>query len=243
MTPPPVSRTDLAMSGRDEVDTGDVQADDQRRASCDLGIVRVDLVGPVDRRAAGGEVGGGAQHHPLAGRGHALGREAGALQIFGDERVDLDAGHHLLVAIAAPRILVHQLHQLRDGAAAVADDGSGDAFGNRDQFAIDDEDAVVVAGEILLHDDGRSLGLLLRLGEAEAQALLVRDGGGDAAAVIAVQRLGHDGVAQPPRRPQRVLLIAHDQAARDRDAVVAQQVLGEVLVACDLGGDQSRSGR
>ena len=54
--PPPVSRTGVRDVGADEVDAGDVEADDARRGLRDLDVVRVGLHRPVDGRAAGGHV-------------------------------------------------------------------------------------------------------------------------------------------------------------------------------------------
>ena len=67
-------------------------------------------------------------------------------------RVELEPRQHLLVADAAARILVHDLDELRDRVLAVADDVPGRAAGRGDQFAVDDEQAVVVAFEEGLDD-------------------------------------------------------------------------------------------
>jgi hypothetical protein len=165
-------------------------------------------------------------------------RQPRSFEKLADVRVDLDPGHHLFVADAATRILVHLLDQLLDRVHAVADDMGGDALGDRDQLAVDHQDAVVVALEELLDDDVAALGLAQRLVEAEAELLFRSDADRDAAAVIAVERLGDERVAQPARLPHRLLGRAHDDAARHRDAVVVEQLLGLILVARDIDRDQ-----
>ena len=62
-------------------------------------------------------------------------------------RVDGDAGQDLLVADAAPGIGVGDLDQLGDGVRAVADDVRRHPLGDRDDLIVDDEDAVVLAGD------------------------------------------------------------------------------------------------
>src|SRR3954452_13418734 len=101
------------------------------------------------------------------------------------------------MAVAAAGIAIHLLDQLADRADAVADHLRRDTLGDRDHAAVDDQDAVVVAGEEALDDDDAPLGLGLRRAEAEAELLLAGDADGDAAAVIAVERLGHQRVAKP----------------------------------------------
>jgi hypothetical protein len=96
----------------------------------------------------------------------------------------------------AARVLVHLVDQLLDRVDAVADDMGGHALGNRDQLAVDHQDAVVIALEELLDDDVAALGLAQRFVEAEAELLLRLDADGDAAAVIASSGLGDQGLAQ-----------------------------------------------
>jgi hypothetical protein len=137
------------------------------------------------------------------------------------------------------RILVHLFDQLADGGDAVARHLRGDTLGDGHHLAVHDEDPVVVAGEELLDDHVAAvLRLALRLAEAEAELLLILDADGDAAAVIAVERLHHQRVAQPPRLAHRIVLAPHDDAARDGDSALVEQLLGEVLVAGELGRDE-----
>ena len=98
--------------GGEEVDAADVEADGADGADRHLAVVGVDHVGDVDGRAAGRQVGGGAQEDDLARGRHRvlvvalLGQHALGLL------VELEPGQHLLVADAAARVLVHDLDQL-----------------------------------------------------------------------------------------------------------------------------------
>ena len=58
--------------GGDQVDPGHVEPDDHRRLPRDLGVVRVDLVGAVDRGAAGAHVAGLLQLDVLARAGNGV---------------------------------------------------------------------------------------------------------------------------------------------------------------------------
>ena len=97
---------------------------------------------PVERRKTCSPAGG----HGLAG-----------VALLGQHRlglvVELEPREHLLVADAAPRIVVHLVHQLRDRVHAVADHVAGHALGDRHQLAVDHQHAVVVAGDEALDDD------------------------------------------------------------------------------------------
>ena len=108
--------TDFAVGQRDvlreEVDAADIKADRLDRAHRHVAVVRVDDVRDVGRRAARREVRGRAQVHLAPGLRHRLRREPGARKHHLGLVVDLEAGQDLLVADAAPRILVHDLDQL-----------------------------------------------------------------------------------------------------------------------------------
>ena len=90
-------------------------------------------------------------------------------------RVDLEPRQHLLVADAAARVLVHDLDQLRDRVLAVADDVARRAARRRDQLAVDDEQAVVVALEVGLDDHrARVLARALRSRVATSSSVVRR---------------------------------------------------------------------
>jgi hypothetical protein len=57
------------------VDAGDVETDDRGGHLASGDVVRMDLVGPVDRRAAGGQIRGAAKENCLILRRHEVERE------------------------------------------------------------------------------------------------------------------------------------------------------------------------
>ena len=154
-------------------------------------------------------------------------------------RVDLEPRQHFLVADAAARVLVHDLDQLRDRAAAVADDVARRAAGRGDQFAVHDQEAMVVALEVGL-DDHRAR-VLLRALEAGHDFRVARQADRDAAAVVAVVGLGHDREAEPVRGAHRLALALHQLLARHRQAERGEDAVGLFLVARELDRDVRRA--
>ena len=227
--------------GADEVDAGDVEADHPGRLLGDLDVLRVRLEGAVDRDATGRHVAGEGELHHLS-----LGRYVGhRVALLADQLdrgvVDLDPGQHLLVADAAARVGVRGVDQLLDGRGAVAGDRGGHPLGDRGDPAVDDQAAVVLADDQRLHDDHAAPGLLVGDRERRAHVVLVLEVEADAAAVVAVERLDHDRVADPLRRPDGLVGGAHGVLLRDREAGGAEQPGGEVLVGGDV--DRDRGGR
>ena len=142
-----------------------------------------------------------------------------------------DAGQHLLVADAAPGIGVGDLDQLGDRVRAVADDVGRHPLGDRDDLIVDDQDAVVLAGDEASRP--RRAGAALVVGDREeARAPRPRrEVDAYAAAVIAVERLEHDRVADPRarRRPPR-RRCAPIAGARHGDADLVQEALVSSLL-------------
>ena len=138
----------------DEVDAGDVEPDHHGRLAGDLLVVGMNVVGSVDRGAAGAHVAGALEWHDLSLLGDIGEREAVPLQRFHRLTVDRDAGEDLLVTDAAPRIAVRDVDQLLDRVLAIADDMRRNALGHRDDLVVDDQDAVVEPfDEALDHHD------------------------------------------------------------------------------------------
>ena len=224
--------------GGEEVDAADVEADGADGADRHLAVVGVDDVGDVDRRAAGRQVGGGAQVDDLA-----LGRDGVlVVALLGQHAlgllVELEPGQHLLVADAAARVLVHDLDQLLDRALAVADDVAGHALGGGDQLAVDHQQAMVEAFEEALDQHGAAV--LAGGGEGRLDLLLVHQADADAAAMIGVERLDHDREADAPGGRGRVLGVVDHALLGHGQAEIAQQPDGLLLVRGELDRDVRR---
>ena len=225
--------------GGNEVDPGNVEADHLRRAPGDIDIVRMDHIRAVDRRSSGRQVGGRPQDHIPAPLGNAVQAQSLQLDMVEQFGIDPDAGHHSLMAVAAARVAIHGFDELRDRRDAVAGHAGRHAPGHGDHLAVDDEDAMIGALEKLLDDHAPAVAGGGR--ETEAQLVGGADAGGDAAAVIAVDRLGDERKTESFRHGFGLFGAAHHLAARHGDAAFAEQLLGCVLVAGQLDRNQWRA--
>ena len=122
---------------------------------------------------------------------------------------------------------------------AVADHVRGHPLGDRGEPAVDDQAAVVAAGDVGLHDHPAAAGLLLGDRERLADVLGVLQVEADAAAVVAVERLDDDGVADPLGHRGRLVGGAHRLLLGHRQAGRTEQPGGEVLVGGHVDGDRA----
>jgi hypothetical protein len=215
------------------VHAGDVQAHHLGGQADAVGDFWVHLVRAVD-----GDIAVALHQHPVAGRRHAVGREALALQVEQDHRVlaHVQAVERVVFGGAAARVGVDlQVDQLRDGVLAVAGDPGRLAARGGDELAAHDEQPVFAAGDATLHHHlaaflgGQAVGRLdvVLLGQVERHA----------AAVVAVGGLDGHRAAHVLRRGPGRLGAVDDLALGHRHAAALQQRLGEVLVAGDGLGD------
>ena len=141
---------------------------------------------------------------------------------------------------APPGVGVGDVDQLGHGVLAVADDVGRHPLGDGLHPATHDEAAVVAAGDEGLHHHAAPAGLALGDVEGGADGVGAAEVQAHAAAVVAVQRLDDDRVADPVGRRDRGLHRAHRLAARHRQPRRREQLGGEVLVAGDV--DRERAG-
>ena len=120
----------------------------------------------------------------------------------------------------------------------VADHVGRHPLGDRDHPAVDDQAAVVLAGHERLDDHAAAAGLLLRDREGLADVVLVLQVEAHAAAVVAVERLDHDRVADPAAAGHCLVGRAHRLLLGHRQAGRAEQPGGEVLVGGDVDRDR-----
>jgi hypothetical protein len=224
----------------DQVDPGHVEADDHRRLAGDLGVVGVDVVGPVDGGAAGRHVAGPLEQDASARLRDIVQRQPLASEGLHRLRVDGDPGQDLLVADAAAGVGVGPLDQLGDGPLAVADDVGRHPLGDGDDLVGDHQDPVVLAGDEGLDEDGAVAALPPGGREGLADGGLVRQVDHHPPAVVAVERLQHDRVAEAAGGGDRLLLPADHRRAGDGDADLVQHPVGQLLVAGHLDGGVAR---
>jgi hypothetical protein len=190
-------------------------------------------VGHVGGGAAGRQVGVVAQHHALAARGHAVGREALRFEPADGDVVQPDLGERGGVALAAARVEVHGVHQLAHRGAAVADHLRRIAPRGGHQPVAHHQQAEVEAGQELLD---HHLAVHGRRVVGREQFLARVDVDRDALALVAVLRLHHDRQADLVGGRPAVFGAAHGPAQRHRHAGGVEQLLGQFLVLRDRFG-------
>ncbi len=211
--------------------------DDHRRLPGDLGIVGVDVVGAVDGGAAGAHVAGLLELNVLPGRGNGVELEPLTGQRLQCQLVDRDAREHLFVADAATRIGIRELHQLTDRLLAVADDVSRHPLGDGHDAFVDDEDAIVPAGDEPL-DQHQAIPAFAGGGrEAVPHGVFRGKVQADTPAVIAVERFEHDRVADPPGGGDRLVDGTGHLPSWRRHADVLEEPVRQVFVAGDGVGN------
>ena len=98
------------------------------------------------------------------------------------------------MAYAPTGVFIYLVDELLNGAFAIAHHGGGGALGGGNQLAIHHQQAEVEALDELLHN--YSPRISLRGLEAGGSILPTHDADGSPLAVVAVERLGHDGEAE-----------------------------------------------
>ena len=126
-----------------------------------------------------------------------------------------------------------------DRAAAVADHVARHALGGGDQLAVDHQQPVVEALEEAL--DQHRAAVLAGDGEGRLDLLGLGQPDADAAAVVAVERLDHDRVADPPGRADGILGVVDHALLGHRQAEIAEQPAGLLLVGGQLDRDVRRA--
>ena len=204
--------------GADQVDAGDVEADDLRGQLGELDVVGVRLLGPVDADPAGAHVAGALEVDARAARRHVGQLEALLARVPDRLLVELDAGQHLLVADPSSWIGIGDLDQLRQRMLAVALDVCGNALRDGAQDAVDDQASIVVADQVRLHDHRAAPALGACGSEAGTHRLLVVEVEHDAAPVVAVERLDRHGHADVRGGGHGGILVADQLGPGDRHA-------------------------
>ena len=166
------------------------------------------LVPPVDRLAFL------PQRHGLPGR-HGAGPQPAAGQVADGRVVQRDPGQLAGVAVTAPGIGIGLVDELPDGAGAIAGDRGRPELGGGHHPAVDDEYAVVQAGDERLHDHRRVRGAGLRVGRLGRGRC--GDADGDTGAVASVSRLDHYWSAEQLEQPGRLPRAARDPSAGHRE--------------------------
>ncbi|EEF26373.1 conserved hypothetical protein, partial [Ricinus communis] len=220
-----------------QVDAGDIQPDLAGCAHAHGERFRRQAVGHILRRAAAGQVGVAAHDDAAAGLRHAVEVQPLRGQRGLGVTIQRDAGQDVGVAFAACRITVFQLHQLAHGGFTVADDRRRAAQRGGHHALAGHQDAVVVAGDVALDDDGAAM--FARALKSQFHFVRGAAAGRDAAPVVAVQWLDRHQAVNVAGGAQRLLQRAHADTFRHRYAGFLQQRLGQLLVRRDADRDMA----
>ena len=203
--------------------------------------LRVDDVGDVRGRPARRKVRSLPQEDHLALVRHRVEGHASFGQDFPLAVAHLDPGEHVLMADAAPGVLVHHVDQVADRRPPVAHDVGRKAPGCGAELAVNHEQAMVRPRDHLLDEHAASL----RRGD--------REGGFDllgrlevhrhAAAVVAVRRLHDDRPADLLRRADGIIRVPRIGLLRHGQAEVAEKRQRGLLVLGEVDGDAARVAR
>ncbi len=142
----------LGNVGGKKIHAADIEANGADGTDRHVAIVRVDDVGHIRCRTAGGQVGGGAQVDDAVLLRHACRRHLHACHHHVGLRIEFEFGQHFFMADTAAWIGVHFIDQLRDGVHAITHHMTRRASGCCNQFTIDHQQAVVITFEEGFHD-------------------------------------------------------------------------------------------
>ena len=141
---------------------------------------------------------------------------------------------------AAARILVDDVDQLGDRMPAVADHVPRHALGDRHQFVVDHQHAMVHSLDKALDQNAAPTGALQGRSERRCDLVAVDQVDRHPAAMIGVQRLDHHRVSDPVGRAHRLTLRSDHPLLRHRQPQVAQKVVRILLVTGNLDPDVRR---
>ena len=225
--------------GGEEIHAADVEADGLDRAHRHLGVVGMYDVGHVRGGTARRQVGGESQIHILPGgrhRGRAVSELGEQLQ---RRRIEVELREYLFVTDAATRIAIHDGDQLLDAVHTVARDLAGLALADGHELAVDHQHAVIVSGDVALHDHAaRNLLGALKTGHH----LLGRgERNRHAASVVAVVRLGDHGISDRLGGTDRLLGGLHQPLLRHREPEIGENAIRLFLVAREFHRDVRRA--
>ena len=216
-----------------QVDPADVESDGRRRAHAHPGYRRMEDVGHVLARSAGGQVGVVAEPDHLTRSWHRRRRQALVFKVVERRLVQGDPGERPFMADPAPRVRIGPLHQGGDVEDSVASHLGDGQFGRDDPVA-HHQDAVVGARNVVL-DEGRAA-VGADHGERAAR-FLGRLNDEDVPPVVTRHWL-HDGpAAEPAEGRGGFRRVLNDDAFRHGNARGRHQLLGDRLVTGDVHPD------
>jgi hypothetical protein len=143
------------------------------------------------------------------------------------------------VPVAAPRVAVHGVDELRECAHAVADHVGGRSARRGDETSVDDEQPVVVSGHPRLDQHLRPH--CGRLAERLAHGRVALGTDRDATAVVRIEGLDDDRAADLSRGLHGLVLVRRHSLLRHRQTGFAKELVREALVPRDVRRERGRA--
>ena len=224
-----------------EIDAADVETDRLYCAFRHFAVVRVDDVRYIDGRAAGRQVSRRSQINDLVFVRHGRVVVSQFLEQAFGLVIEFQAGQDFLVSDPAAGVLVNDIDELFYGMLAVTQDMARHSLGRGNEFAVDDQEPVVVALEISFDDDASAV--FSRLLECDFDFVRRLQIDRYAAAMITGKRFEHDGKTDSLRRAHCILCSPHKPLIRHRQAEVPQDAIGFLLVGRELHRDIAGAAR
>ena len=217
----------------DQIDTGDVQADDSRGQRNRRGDFRMHLVGHIECHIAVAL----DQYFGALGRNR-IAVVALPFELEASRRIFIQQQHverKFLAGAAAWIAIDLGVDELAYRRAAIRHQRNRFAARCSRQTAAHHQQAMFVAAHETFDDHFAAFGIGEMIGRLDFLARHQVDG--DAAPVIAVARLDHHRHADVFSRFPCILGAVDDAAFRNRHAASAQQTLGQVFIPGDAFGD------
>ena len=140
-----------------EIHAADIKSNGLDRSFGHFAIVRMHRIGHVDGSTTGGQICSGSQVHRLAFLRHGVSVVTELFEQTLRLLIEFKPCQHFLMPDAAPRILVHRVHELFDRMLTVTGNVTRHALGARNKMPVDHQQAMVKALDKAFHDDVASM--------------------------------------------------------------------------------------
>src|SRR6478735_6493417 len=141
------------------------------------------------------------------------------------------------MADATSWVTVSDIDQFLNRVHPIANDMRRYSLGDRDDFTVDHQDPVILAGDEAFDNHHAIARFAFRYGKELAHFGFIFEIDANAPTMVAVERFDHHRIADASGRANRVILVANGGAARHRDAGFVEQFRRKLFVPGDIDGN------